>query len=102
MPKLKLPDDATVLWRWMERFGVTVADLAAAVDVTPNYLGDVRRGIYTPSDKLKLDIERETKRIEIARNRKRPRGVVPGDWFPSAPSLPRSPASAKQRRADDS
>lgn len=97
MPKLKLPDTATVLWRWMERHSVTVAELARALDVTPNYLGDVRRGLYKPSDELKLKIETATRRIEAANGVKRVRGVVPGDWFPTANSSQRSPTSAKRR-----
>ena len=102
MPKIVVPDGASALWQWMERFKVTVAELAKLLDVTPNYLGDVRRGVYKPSDELKLKIEEHTIRIETERGVKRPRGVVPGDWFlrPVSSSRPRTTTGPRRRVVD--
>lgn len=84
MAKEQLPKDATVLWKWMDRRDVTVAELAALLHVTPNYLGDVRRGKHRPSDALKFDIERVTVEIEKKAGVKKPRGVRATDWFARA------------------
>lgn len=99
MPKLTVPKNATVLWRWMLEHDVTVATLASKLGVTPNYLGDIRRGIYRPSDELKVKIERVTKRIEIERGVDDPRGVAASDWFLLGKSPPRSRATSKRRPA---
>lgn len=82
MPRThSLPADASPLWRWMHEHKITVAELAERLLVTPNYLGDVRRGLHRPSDDLKVAIGKHTLAIEKKLGVKNPRGVTPADWF---------------------
>ncbi len=81
MPKMKPPEGATALWRWMDERRVTLEELARLVGVTPQHLSDVRRGVRRPSDSLKQAIE--TASIEVERRQKvaRPKGVPVVAWF---------------------
>lgn len=81
MPKKKLPEGATALWRWMTERRVTVEELATLVGCTPQYLSDVRRGVKRPSDQLKLAIAEHTIAIEKKQGVARPKGVVATSWY---------------------
>lgn len=100
MPKLTdLPSTATVLWRWMNAHDVKLGAFAKKLKVSSNYLSDLRRGVYTPSDDLKLKIAKATADHEAKAGSKTPRGVQPGDWFPvlPTPGSPRSRATGRRR-----
>jgi transcriptional regulator with XRE-family HTH domain len=85
MPKMTPREGAPALWHWMAERRVTLEELARLVEVTPQHLSDIRRGVRRPSDALKLAIERATIELERAQGVGRPKGVRVVSWFAPAP-----------------
>jgi transcriptional regulator with XRE-family HTH domain len=81
MPKMTPPEDAPRLWHWMAMLRVTLEELSKLVEVTPQHLSDVRRGVRKPSDKLKQSIATATVDLERQRGIARPKGVKIMDWY---------------------
>jgi len=95
---MKAPKDANALWLWMERHDLDNATLAKKIGISPNYVSDLKRGVFRPSDEIKLKIEMVTKAHEQSAGSKKPRGVLASSWLPpvtlAKKSKPRSRAAA--------
>jgi len=86
MARRALPEGATPLWRWMAERRITLEVLAERLKITPQHLGDLRRGVRRPSDDLKIAIAAMTTQIEremgIAASKVR--GVPIISWYEGA------------------
>jgi transcriptional regulator with XRE-family HTH domain len=67
----------------MAKHRVTLEELAARLDLTPVYVGEIRRGDRRPHDKLKVEIAAITLQMEadFEIEEAARRGVPVLDWF---------------------
>lgn len=76
-----MANETNDLKRWLDRFGVTIAEMARRCDVTSDYLARITRGEAWPSDSMKLTIARQSREHEASLGVAVPHGVPAAYWI---------------------